>query len=388
MGLAAPTLSILIRDLGAQGLLSPCGSKKTQAGRTAELVGIDPGFASAVAVEVSVGGIRGAVVDLGGRPVEIVDAGGGFDSADAVVEALRSVVGRLVKLCPERPAGIGLGVAGLVSSDGGGIGEFPRLPDWQEIRLGEQLAAEYGVPVHIANKAHCAALAELRRGAGMGADNFVYLHVLNGVAMGIVIGGKLYLGSSRKAGEFGHVLVGESGEMCYCGNYGCLEGVAAPRAVLAEAKAAVARGVRTSLTDRGEADALTFGDVLEASEKGDRVAVNLVERAGQLIGQGLSDVVNILDPELVIFGGLLSGDHPVLGESVVKVFDNRVLPAVRDSVRIDAAALGVDSALVGAGELVFESLLGMDGSDRTESAWLAQSARKGPGVGVSESASG
>jgi glucokinase len=209
-----------------------------------------------------------------------------------------------------------------------------------------------GLSVCVENDVHCAALAALRYGVGRSLTHFVYVHVGHGIAAGIIIGGEVYTGATGNAGEFGHIPVEKDGPICYCGSRGCLESVAGAPAIVDSVRSALAKGVHSSLVG-GE---VTLANILLAADGGDRLAATVLERAAGYIGDAVGGLVNLLNPQAVVLGGLLAMPGGVFLSTLEKSLLSRVMPLLQDSVVIRASELGSDAAALGAAGLVFERM--------------------------------
>lgn len=208
------------------------------------------------------------------------------------------------------------------------------LPGWLEISPAEELRRRLGVPVHADNDANLGALAEHAHGAARGVADVVYVKVASGVGAGILLGGRLHRGATGIAGELGHVQVGEDGQVCRCGNRGCLETlVAAPR-LLATLQPAY----------DGE---LTVERVLDLEAAGDAGVRRVLSDAGRAVGRALADLCNNLNPELVVVGGSL-GRATSLLEAVRGSVDRYAQPDTAAAVRVVSGSLGDRAEVVGA----------------------------------------
>jgi len=203
-----------------------------------------------------------------------------------------------------------------------------------------------------------ATLAEFRYGAARGVDSFVYLHIGHGIRVGMVVDGKVFHGVHGRAGELGHVVVEEGGPICYCGNYGCLESLASPRAIVNQAREAMGKGVESSIAPfaRGDASGIHIDAVLEAAADGDRLAINLLERAAAHIGRVVANLTNILDPSMFILAGKLAIREGPLVEVIERVFRRMAMPAARDTVEIRKSAFAESPCARGAATLVFDRM--------------------------------
>lgn len=220
-------------------------------------------------------------------------------------------------------AGVGVGIVGPVSADGGG-----RSGDRTGL-VRDTLRARFGVPVHVDNNTRLAALAEAVWGAGAGVDSALYLRLSYGVGGGIVLGGRLLAGAGGAAGELGHISVDRDGPACSCGGRGCLERYVS----------------LTTLQEQSE-------NVLDAR---DDKARDLLADAGARVGEVLAAACNTVNPEVVVIGGELAetGDH--LFKPLHAAFRRHTHSQVHRSVRITRAALGPDAAARGGIALVLTS---------------------------------
>lgn len=214
--------------------------------------------------------------------------------ADAVEATIRdSGIDRALVL------GVGLGMAGLVDGDSG-VCRYSPFFGWRDVQLSEPLSEAIDLPVHLENNVNTLTIAEQWFGYGHGSDHFVVATVGRGVGAGIVMNGQFCRGALGGAGEFGHITLVEDGPPCSCGKRGCLEALASDPAVVRQARAAIALGERTSLTDT---ESLSLETIVSAAEAGDDVAQTLLADSGRWLGIGIATLVNILNPELLIIAG-------------------------------------------------------------------------------------
>jgi predicted NBD/HSP70 family sugar kinase len=208
------------------------------------------------------------------------------------------------------------------------------LPGWRDLSPSDELQRRLDVPVWVDNDANLGALAELNHGAGRGAADVVYVKVASGVGAGIVLGGRLHRGTTGIAGELGHVQFGEDGQVCRCGNRGCLETlVAAPRLL--------------ELLQPAYDEPLSTHRLLELDETGDAGVRRVLSDAGRTIGRVLGDLCNSLNPEAVVVGGPL-GISRSLGDGFRAAVDRYAQPDTAAAVRVVPGELGDRAEIVGA----------------------------------------
>jgi predicted NBD/HSP70 family sugar kinase len=245
-----------------------------------------------------------------------------------------------------RYVGTGLAVAGMVRRADGMVRLAPTI-GWVEVPVGEALRAELGETgkITVGNHADVSALVEHSRGAAVGCENVIYLYGDVGVGGGIIAGGRRVTGHGGYGGEVGHMVVNPQGRPCGCGSRGCWETEIGEYALLQHA----GRDVETGR------DAVL--GVVEAAMRGDRTAQRAVRQVGDWIGFGVGNLVNIFNPEAVIFGGTLRDIYLVAAAQIRSRLNAIALPACREHVRLRTPELGTDAALIGAAELAFEHLL-------------------------------
>jgi len=220
---------------------------------------------------------------------------------------------------------IGIGAPGPVDALKGTVLNPPNLKGWKKVYLRDILSKRLKKKVVLENDANCAAIAELKFGAGKKFSDFVYATISTGIGGGIVIGGKLYRGNTGSAGEIGHSVIDINGPKCSCGLPGHLEGMAAGPAI-----------AKRSGISPEQLNAL--------AKKGNKKALKEIRFTGELIGIGFSNVVNIVNPEAIIVGGGISNFGKPLFDSIKKTVKIRALAPVK----IVPAKLKKDVGVIGA----------------------------------------
>jgi glucokinase len=210
-------------------------------------------------------------------------------------------------------------------------------------------------PVTIDNDGHTAALGESRFGAAKGIKDFVMVTLGTGVGGGIFIGGRITRGSRGFGGEVGHVVIDVDGPPCPCGGHGHLESYAARPAIIRDALKAIETYHGSSITRLagGDADAITAEIVIEGANAGDEAAVEIMGHVGDMLGEALVGIVNILNPQAIIVGGGIGESCPLVSEHAAARVAAEALAGRRD-VKVLVAELGNDAGVAGAAALAFE----------------------------------
>jgi predicted NBD/HSP70 family sugar kinase len=350
-GLTRSTIRLLVAELVVGGFATerPATLDGTP-GRPSPLVVLNPTGAVVIALEIAVDSLAAAVVGLGGEVAAHIREALPPErtSLDEVVTALAALAARVTTAIPAESQVIGYGVAvvGVVRRSDGMVSMAPNL-GWRDQPLGERLAQvlEPRRPIIVANESDLAALAELRRGAGVGYDDLILIWGSVGVGGGIVVGGEALIGADGYSGEVGHIPVDPDGLPCRCGSNGCWETVVGSGALLRRAG------------QEPDSGAPSVDAVRRAAERGDPTAMAAFAETGRWLGIGLAGLINVLDPRLVLLGGRLAGSFPFVLSTLEAELDRRVQRAIRHLVKVIPATLGPDAPLLGAAELALDTLI-------------------------------
>jgi glucokinase len=243
---------------------------------------------------------------------------------------------------------IGVGCGGPLDSETGIIYSPPNLPGWDAYPLKAKLEARFDVPAFVENDANAAALAEHQFGSGKGFGNLFYITASTGIGSGIILGGKLYRGANYSAGEFGHIVLAPNGPRCNCGGRGCLEALASGTAIAKRALREVRRSPDSALALIAKQNgAVSARDVASAAKHNDPLARKIFTDAACHLGLGITSVIHLLNPEIVIIGGGLAKSGPLLFEPVRQVVKARAQQHLASFVKIVPAMLGKDVGLYG-----------------------------------------
>jgi predicted NBD/HSP70 family sugar kinase len=327
-GLTRTTVGEITAELIADGMAREVGRGPSTGGKAPILVELIDDARQVVGLDLGEFRFRGALVDLRGNVERTAEREVGGLDGEAALQVVHELIDELSTGRDETLLGIGVGTPGIVDAGTGTIRWAVNL-DWQDLPLGEILAARFRVPVQVANDSRAAALAlQLFADPASRAQNLVAITVGRGIGAGVVIGGELFHGDGFGAGEIGHTTVVDDGAECRCGRFGCLETVASSRALLAAATTAAHEqpesflGAR--LADRGE---LRLADLEAGLASGDEPTRRTVVSAGRYLGQVVAALIGVLDVERIVIHGSVA----ILGEPW--------LEAVRDEARRRSLAL-------------------------------------------------
>jgi glucokinase len=321
---------------------------------------ISPGKQFAIALDIGGTAIKAAMIARDGTLLALERSPSPSQSPpDDVVRPMIDAVERLLAKSDrsvETLAGIGVSIAAFITANGIVTATAHLSQAWVGVDLRSRLAQVLPANYYFCLDAPAPTLGEAYYGAGRGCDDFAYVTVSTGIGAGVFAGGKLYTGGTGWAGGVGHVIVEPNGpRVCDgCGNAGCLETYAAKQGVLALATEAIERHPESVLARTTEP--LTPKSICAAASEGDEAARWVFSQAGYYLGLGLTNLIDILSPQLVVVGGgvALAGD--LLLEPARQVVKRMAFPPAHRRVPIVQAALGDLSGVYGVAAMAFHDI--------------------------------
>ena len=351
-GLSRTAVSSLVGELVGEGVVvervdgvreapSPSG------GRPPTLLTLVPSSGAFVGIDFGHDCVRVAVVDRSGAP--LLDAREELDvdhkPSQAIDTSVRLVDALLRDTDIPRPRVLGAGVA-LSAPLRSATGAFasPRIfSEWGSVDVAGALGSRLGTQVYVGNDANLGALAEATLGAGRGTRNLVYVMLSAGVGAGLLLDGELYQGESGTAGELGHIVIEPGGQVCRCGNRGCLETVAGSAALTAALRSA-------------HGPQITFSDLLRLLDVGDPAATRVVADAGRAVGRALAGICSMLDPGKIVIGGELAVGGRALIDGIRETLDRETSATSGDQYTVTQGMLGATAEVLGAAVLAMRSI--------------------------------
>ena len=343
-GLSVGSVTGLTRELIENGLIYEKQEGDSRGGRPPILLALQPHGAHVVGLKLTEDHITFALTNLDADVIDRVTISCPEPYPEAVAEQVVEGIRRLLKNSRVQQSGIlgiGIGMAGILDAENG-ICRMSPILGWKNVPFADLVEQRTDYPVYIDNDVNTLTLVEKLYGVGSGVDHFLTITVGRGIGLGIVVNGQLYRGMGG-AGEFGHTVIDPEGYVCDCGKRGCLETFVGDPWLL---RHAAERDRHFSSID----------GFLYAARSGDKVVLDILERAGKALGQGIAMLVNVLNPQLLIFSGegMRFGDL-LLAPMRESLFANAMGDLV-DGLRLHVEPLGDDAWARGAASLVLQEL--------------------------------
>lgn len=361
-GLTKATVSHLVEQLTSLGLVTEYGVARRGVGRPGTLLQLNPRAGSIIGIEIGVDFISLLLTDFGAQVLwRHHERTNPRASTATTLRRLMEHIDNAVERATQNSLpvlGLGLGVPGLVDVESGTLLFAPNLK-WEQVPIRQLLQERFDFSIYVDNEASVAAFGEMYFGVGRGTRNMVYLHAGVGIGGGLVLNGRMYTGGSGFAAEVGHTTITPDGLLCNCGNRGCWETVASESAVFRRIRLQIQAGRASTLArvQEGAPENLTIPIVLEAAEQGDALAQEVLRETGEYLGIGIANIVNTLNPEMVVFGGSLSLAKEYLMPVIQETLCKRALRWAAEATRIVVATNRTDACTMGGVAVIHDQIL-------------------------------
>lgn len=364
-GLTEASISRNVKRLLEDGLLVEVGQSDATGGKPRRLLALNTNSRYAVGLTVDEPQLTYVLTNLRGEVVgRLMSEGIGTSSPPLVVRRMAREIRKLLrehKVSERDVLGIGVAIAGRLDLRGGAMRSLRDTSDWEQFALGPALGEALGLPVTLEHDYVCAALGEFWVGRIPASSDFVCLYAAGGFGAAIMLGGKIYRGSSGNAGEVGHMVLEAGGPQCWCGSRGCLEAVAGPATVVRNALATRALSRRLSLTGSADTVRADFALVAQAATAGDSACQSLIEESAAYVAKALLSLTNTLDLDRIVLSGPAFADASeyYLRAARAAVQDLSFMRQVHP-VAVEPSTLETRSAAIGAATVALNEGIGSD----------------------------
>lgn len=362
MDLSVPTVTKLVGELIDDGYVIDFGKMETAGGRRPNVYGVNPDSGYFVGVDLKAFSVSIAVINFNGTVVHSnIKIPFVQENTQENLDVLCNLINNYIdglEVPKSKIMNVGINISGRVNTETGH--SFSRY-FFNEQPLSEIFHERLGIPVSIDNDTRAMSYGEYIGGCVKGEKNVLFINVSWGLGLGIITDGRLYYGKSGFSGEFGHLTTFDNEVICHCGKKGCLETQASGSYIHRRVLERIREGFSTVLQKKvGKNETLTLEDIIDATLKGDMLAIELVEEVGNNLGKQIAGLVNLMNPELVIIGGSVSktGDYLLLPiKSAVRKY---ALNLVSTDTVIKSSKLGDSAGVIGACMLARKKTLGLN----------------------------
>ena len=359
--ISSPTSMGLLNELMQEGLVEKQGRGESVGGRKPDLYGLRDNSLFVLSIDMEKFRTRIAIFDNNNNNITGIHTIPIRVSKDlSAVQELYEHANSLILssgIDPDKLMGIGVSMPGLVSSKDGNNYTY-LLTGKNERSLQELLEMKFNKPVYIQNDVKSVTLAEHRFGAAHGKRDVLVLSMDWGIGLGAIMDGKMRIGTSGFAGEFGHIPFVEDGLLCHCGKRGCLETVASGLALVRKAKEGIKSGQYTLLNELSEEeiDNLDPQAVIDAANQGDQFAINILSETGINLGKGIATLIQLFNPELIILGGKIAAAKQYITTPIQQSINTYCMTQLREKTSIALSELGQHAGIMGSVATVMENI--------------------------------
>jgi len=328
--LTRTTVSDMVTGLLQEDLVQEVGKGESIGGKNPILLSIAPNSRYLIGLNLAQNKFVGAIVNLRGEIVEKIELNVNDNNGEKALDSVYQILDTLINLDHTPIVGIGVGAPGLINSRKGVVINAVNL-DWHNLKLGELLEKKYKIPVSILNDSQASAIGEyVYSGIHDQEENYIVVNINQGIGAGILINGSLFQGDGGGAGEIGHVVAIENGELCRCGKRGCLETIASMKAILRQI------------------DQTSIEEALSAFAEQDSKTREVVLKAAHYLGISLANMIGLLNIHKII----LTGDVARFGadwlSSVRSSMEESALTLMSQNTTLELGKLGYDACMLGA----------------------------------------
>ncbi|MGL6315964.1 DNA-binding transcriptional regulator NagC [Vibrio sp. WXL103] len=353
--LAPASVTKITRQLIERGLIKEVAQQASTGGRRAISLQTEVAHFHSVAVRIGRDYVHLSLFDLGGAL--LADTHHEFyyteqdEMMDGVIGFIRHFIAEYAAHI-EQLIAIGVILPGLVNPESGVVEYMPNM-DIDNLELSAIIEQTFSVQCFVGNDVRSMALAEHYFGASQDCQDSILVSVHRGTGAGIIVNGQVFLGFNRNVGEIGHIQIDPLGEQCHCGNFGCLETVAANPAIVERVRKLIHQGYQSSLATL---DSITVDDVCQHANLGDELARQSLVRVGNQLGKAIAITINLFNPQKVLIAGDITKSGEILFPAIQRNVENQSLTTFHNDLPIIAAELG-DKPTMGAFAMIKRAML-------------------------------
>ena len=362
--ISRPTTSAYINELIYDGLIREAGKGVSAAtgGKKATLLKFNSKAGYILSISIGVTSLKFAITDLRANIIESsMTPTEEWLGPEIIIEKIIKNLEKLIsktKIKKDHILGIGIKGPGLIDSDKGTVIFFPNMTDWNNINLKKIIEEKIGIPAYIDNECRILSIAEKKFGIAKNIRNFVVVLTGIGIGTGIFIDNKLFAGNKGIAGEVGHIITDlRSEKLCHCGNYGCLETLCSSRTLIENIKKDLVQGEKSVLKFNEDFD---IDDLVKPFKENDPLVLRHVTENARLLGIGLSNIIKMFNPELVVIHGKFVNFGKKYLDILKEAVSRNTFPKVMDDYNIQFTKLPENAGIIGAAIFAFEKIFKLE----------------------------
>jgi len=358
--MTTPTISRMIEELIEEGWVTDQGQGASIGGKRPHIFSLNPDVTYIMGVDVGRIHLKVAIFNLRKEvigeikvyPSLLEEGKTNEENISYIREKINQTLSEL-EIPYSKIKVAGFAIPGLIDSDGTSYTYFT----YEGSSIKEVLEKELGIPVFIDNDSKIMAMAEHTFGVAKGIPHALCISVNECIGLGMILNSQPYTGFKGMAGEFGHILISGLNEQCYCGKIGCLETVASGRSIVKTACEAIENNVKTAIqTLAGEHQEITLDTIIKAARQDDIFAIDLLQNAGEKIGEGISTLIHLFNPQVLVIGGKIADAGELITMPIQQILNKYTLTRLKNQCEIKLSNLNSHSTILGTLMVVMKNL--------------------------------
>lgn len=357
--MSSPTITKLIQELIDLGVVIDMGIGESIGGRRPNLYGINPNARYIIGVDIDCRMVKIGIFNLANEAVtKVVTYFSNVKDKNLMFSNLFDRLDLLIEesgLDKKSFLGIGVSIPGLINSK---TGQTYMDLTIDEKPLAQHFSDYFRLPVIIDSDSRVMAIGEQAFGYAKNKKDVLCLNICDGVGLGMILNGIVYRGKSGLAGEFGHINVVKDGNLCTCGKYGCLETVASGTALIEQAQQGIKKGQESLISElvNNNLDEIHVSDIIEAVNKGDVFAIEIINKLGHFLGEALASLVHIFNPEMIIIGGKVALAEEYLINPIQNTLNKYTISHIKKDTAVVTSMLQDKVKLLGSVAMVMNQV--------------------------------
>jgi predicted NBD/HSP70 family sugar kinase len=355
-----PSITALVDELVEEMWISETGFAISRQGRRPAIYGVNPNKNYVLVLDINTHDTRIAVLNLKNEIVFSKVSDLQLKNNPSFLETLFQLVDNIIEQKVSKSTDIialGVSIPGLVNKKTG-INYTYKSLNSQDVSLGKLIENHYNLPSFVINDSKATAFGEYHFGLAKGKSHILSVNVDWGIGLGIVINGEIFDGASGFAGELGHIQVNPDGVLCNCGKVGCLDTITSASSLLKNIKDGLRKGHVSKLGEyKDSLENINLEMVIDAAQKGDGFAIDIIHNIGLELGKGLSIAVHLFNPQIIIIDGVLSKAQRLIVNPIEHAINKYCLTDFKEDLNIEISQLSEDAKIFGVHAYVVESVL-------------------------------
>ncbi|MCL4378634.1 MAG: ROK family protein [Actinobacteria bacterium] len=353
------TITELTKELMSEDIIIESGRENIKDTKRKKLLRLNEKKFYIIGIDIQANKIILLITDFNAKVLESIESKIEYDyTKQQIIDVIfNSIKHMILKYGKSKILGIGIANPGILDRDRERNIVSSQLENWQDVSIKSIIEDEFDLPVCVEDSAVLNILCEKWFGSAKDFNDVIYVQLGVGIGVSIIANGNIIKGYSGVAGELGHTLVESNGLLCVCGNYGCLQTVASSKVIVNKVKNMLEKGASSIISGmvEGNLKDIDINIITKAAKLNDKIAFSVLNEAGTYIGIALSTTINLLNPQLLIFGGEMVKENDFIIEPIKRIIRSNALPFATNEIIFKVSEIKENGGALGAVALILDN---------------------------------